>query len=333
MKRIGKVFLLLLVAEIIAVSSTIIVNAQKAVSSDPNPLPATKVVEDNSIQNYKKISSLPEEKRRDFFIAASAAQKAGLWRIHLALAVTKHPTLNKDQRAILMEIAPLLTNESFEKPSDNNSSKTALLQSIFQRSVAVFPRAFVAETFFRLGGSVEDIKLLEDFQSVSALLPSRKKAAFGDFSYKAQSDLWRLHLGMNLFYRSGSLNPAQKTIIFDLIEFAGPEIYEVVKIEPIRKTRIDEPMKAFAQRISGAFSSRQEEAEEIFFTLGSKAWKGDNPEVPEDLDDSGRLCQCSSILSMCGLFNSSCSGDNCYINPFCGIIYLMICDGVKCVAN
>lgn len=326
MKKTNRALFLLLVVGLLAVFPTITVNAQKAVSSDLKSVKITNA-EDNAIQSYIKISSLPEDKQRDFFIAASAEQKADLWKVHMALAITKRPNLNKDQRGIITEAASLLTAESFETPAANNSSKMALLQSLSQRARAVFPRADVAEMLFRLGGGANEIKILENFQAVAALSPTLKKETFGTFSHKTQSDVWRLHLALNLLYRS-DLNQAQKTIIFDLVEFASPEHYEIVKIESLRKTRLDEPLKVFMQRVAAAFG--KSDVEEIFFTLG-KATK-DDEEMLEDLVN-GNYCKCSTLISVCNLVDYTCSGDNCYINPFCGIIYLAICDGVKCVAN
>jgi hypothetical protein len=102
---------------------------------------------------------------------------------------------------------------------------------------------------------------LQVYEDISALPVPVRKSYFRGTSAANRSDLWKIHLALQLAKRP-DLNIEQKEIILAGISLATPELFEtpqdVAKIEPIQ---------AFKKRALEGFSKQQ--MAEIFFTLGS----------------------------------------------------------------
>jgi hypothetical protein len=72
------------------------------------------------LKMYYDISSLPLKNRKASFRNASANDKSGLWKTHLALFLVKRPELNEWQKAVILAAMSLVTPEYFAiQPTDS----------------------------------------------------------------------------------------------------------------------------------------------------------------------------------------------------------------------
>lgn len=309
---------------------------QKAVSTDVKTAQTTKAT-DNSLQNYINISSLAIAEQKKFFNTISAKERSDLWKVHFALFLVKHPDLSKEQRDVFLDTLSIFTPEIYKISPDSPNVKPETIQSLQNliiRAMPLFSKPEVAELFVNLGGGTTEIALLQKYQN--SLLSSLKdeRASFVKISAREKSDIWRLHLSLNLVSRD-KLITEQKNIILDFITFLSPAKYEISSESSNWENEVKNPVINFFQRMSSSFSKT--EIVEIFFILGdsSQSCSAMTSPTPTTTQLASRpICLCSSFLSECDIFGSNCGGNICYQLPLgCGPGSIFPCDRIHCVLN
>ncbi|CAN5686583.1 hypothetical protein BH24ACI2_BH24ACI2_09660 [soil metagenome] len=180
--------------------------AQEKLSVDKNQ--SQKVnAKNNVLQSYIEISSLPMNERRKFFNDLSAGDKANLFKLHLALQFVKRPNLSNEQKDLILQTIPTLSFESYEKANSEAIAKTRQEASLLQQKARViFSKQEGFEIFANLGGDTTEIDLLQKYQDISTLSLSKRKDVFRKVLAKDKSNLWKVHLALNLATRSGLSN-------------------------------------------------------------------------------------------------------------------------------
>ncbi len=264
-KRVLHLVLLFLI--VLANSITLSVHAQKAGATNGAQAQRTNV-ERASLNRYRELAELPVAERREAFIQASAAEKSGLWRVHLALSLASRPELSSEQRDVILEAISLATPELFNITSENPLWKSQVdepLKSLMQRALKAYPKKEAAAIFAQIGDDKAELTLLQKHRDISSLSLAERKELFEKLSSKEKSDLWRFHLALYLAYHS-NLNREQRKVILDGMALATPELFSVSPDNPLWKTQVDKPLQLLNQRALAVFS--KSEGAEIFNALG-----------------------------------------------------------------
>lgn len=152
-KKIHRLPLLLLAAGLF-VTMMLSINTQESALAN-NTQSQSFTAEGHLLQRYKDISALSMSKRKDLFRRASADDKSGLWKVHLALYLAGHPELTKEQKNIVLEAMALARPELFEISEGDFAWSTKVnkpLKSFKKRALDVFSKEEGAEIFAKLGG-------------------------------------------------------------------------------------------------------------------------------------------------------------------------------------
>lgn len=251
--------------------------------------------------------------------ALSATERSYIWRLHLGLFLAQNPGLSKDQRTVVIETLQLATPQTFETPQPNNpvwrSQVLEPVENLRRRGLQVFSSAEIAQIFAEVGGA-QDVEMLEKYTQYSQLDRGARKTRFNQISPKEKSDLFRVHLGLNLA-RHPEWTDDQRSIVLEAIEIVSPELYQIPKDKNWTRL-VDEPIRLFAQRTLLLFSKA--EAAALFAELG-----GDEPQAHHaKLSQSN--CSCSHQSDYCSRF---CFSTNCTVLTWgCGTMMLYACDGV-----
>jgi hypothetical protein len=122
---------------------------------------ATQQSEQEIVRKYYDLSSLPLKGRRAAFKIASAGDKCGLWRTHLAFSLINHPEFNEWQKEIILAGMLVATPEYFDVPSNSPDWKLKVREPsrALERQIAVaFSREDAASIFATLGDNIEAAK-------------------------------------------------------------------------------------------------------------------------------------------------------------------------------
>lgn len=288
--------------------------------------------ENGVLQNYINISSLSMNERKKFFSNLSAKEKANLFKLHLALQFVKRPNLAKNQSDLILESISIATPDAYDKNNPEKLEKSWQGgEMIGQNAKALFSQQEFFEIFAAPGGETTEINLLQKYQEISALSALEMKETFKKFSAKDKSDLWRVHLALNLAKQS-ELNSRQRGIILEIIAFATPELYELARDSSEWTVKMKATVQLFTSRALEAFS--KDKIAEIFINFGGKnpclrdSIAGEGVKLADDL-----LCNCSRQWADCPqpLY---CMG-TCLVPPGggeCGFMGWYICNG-KCLED
>jgi hypothetical protein len=107
----------------------------------------------------------------------------------------------------------------------------------------------------------DSLRLYED---ISALPLALRKGYFRSTSATNRSDLWKIHLALQLA-KQPDLNSAQQGIILEAIALATPELFNTSR--DAARAATSEAVQSLRKRAPEVFSKRQ--MAEIFFTLGN----------------------------------------------------------------
>ncbi|HEX8249755.1 MAG TPA: bacteriocin fulvocin C-related protein [Pyrinomonadaceae bacterium] len=308
------------------------INAQKAVSSDSKTA-RINIEEDDALQTYVKISSLPPAQQKKSFSEASAAEKSRFWKIHFALFLLKHPDLNERQREVFLETASSAKPETYRTPAADASGnpkpeKIQTMQMLLVNATSVFSKQEVGELLFNPGAGTGEIEILQKYQKISELSLSRRKQMFANFSAKEKSELWKLHIALNLVERD-ELTKDQKFFLISAASSINPEIFQISPKDSLWKAKVAEPLRQMTASVFEVFS--KETGKEIFFELGGKS--KESAAAEEDnlaprckcyigyadacpYTDGGTclpVSACEKSTSGCGiLWDFPCNGSGCY---------------------
>lgn len=130
--------------------------------------PQKVIAEDNLLQNYIKISSLPMNKKSGVFSDLSAEDKAALFKLHLALQFVKRQNLTKHQKDIILQSISTVSSDTYNKTKDRKNTEMSA-QTLQARATSIFSQREAFEIFASLGGNEEDVGMLRKYQIFSDL--------------------------------------------------------------------------------------------------------------------------------------------------------------------
>lgn len=116
-----------------------------------------------------------------------------------------------------------------------------------------------------MASTYETSGLLQKYKEISGLPMADRRDFFRSSSAREKSDLWRLHLALQLVRRP-ELNPGQVRIILDAISLSSSELFAATNDAPPGKSKADEALKSLTQRALTAFPKN--EAAEVFANMG-----------------------------------------------------------------
>jgi hypothetical protein len=119
--------------------------------------------------------------------------------------------------------------------------------------------------FTPVASTYEAGELLQKYGEISALPMSDRRNFFRNCSARDKSNLWRVHLALQLVKRP-ELNGGQVRIILDAISLSSSEFFAATNGTPTEKTKADDALQSLTRRALGAF--RKNEAAEVFANMG-----------------------------------------------------------------
>lgn len=283
--------------------------------------------ENIGVQKYKEISVLSPNERKKFFSNISATERSDIQKIHYALFLVKHPNLNKEQRELVLKIISNTNSTLYEtnKNLSPNSDLIKFLQNINQQALKLFSKSDAIQLLYDLGGKQIDIDLLKKYEEVSVMSLEDTISSFAKLSPDEKSNLWRLHLTLQLI-KSTKLNSNQTEIILDFISFLSAEKYKLSKESSNWNSKVWKPTNNFVKRMKVSFT--QTDIAKIFFVLGDIE-KINSPLIQQV---SKPICMCSQHISLCDVLGSYCGGNICTWMPVgCGPGGILPCDRIHCI--
>jgi len=110
------------------------------------------------LKMYYDISALPLKNRKAAFRNASAKNKSGLWKTHLALFLARRPESNEQQKDVILSAMALATPAYFEVRSSDpawNERVQEPSRALEEQIVNAFSLADAAKIFAMLGDDAE----------------------------------------------------------------------------------------------------------------------------------------------------------------------------------
>lgn len=295
--------LMLLLTVALACSTAPIVRSQEPVQIQGTDK-GTSVVGQGYLQKYLNIAALALSERREAFIQATAVEKSALWRVHLALSLARLPELQAEQQRIILDSISLASPELFTITSENPAWRAKVdgpLQLLRQRALKAFPRNEAARILANISDDEVEVSLLRKYIGFSEQSLSHRKELFAKAGSMDRTDLWRVHLALNLACRP-SLNEAQREVLMNAMSLASPEFFSLSSENPLWKAQVDIPLQALNKRAVAVFSKN--EGGEIFGTLGTPEPGSLDGLEPEP--DPNQKCQCSHDSPEHPLLNFYC---------------------------
>lgn len=274
------------------------------------------------LQKYINLCAQAVPDRIQSMQALTATERSSVWRLHLGLFLARHPELTRDQQGIVIETLLWATPKMFGTPEPNNptwrSEVLEPVENLRRRGQQIFSREELVQVFAEVGGA-QDLQLLEKYTEFSRFDRDDRKTRFNQITPQDRSDLWRVHLGLNLA-RHAEWTDQQRSIVIEAIGIASPSLYKIPKDKNWTRL-VDEPIQLFSQRALLLFS--ETEADALFSDLGSDEPKGHHAK----LKATGN-CSCSQeSVWFCSY---GCNSSDCTILTWgCGTMGLYACNG-KC---
>ncbi|HMS40428.1 MAG TPA: bacteriocin fulvocin C-related protein [Pyrinomonadaceae bacterium] len=281
--------------------------------------PQISVKQKDVLQSYIDISSLPKDKRKEFFSNLSAEEKANLFKTHLALQFVKRPNLTTEQKELILETISFATPNVYDKNNKEKSRQNSDL--LGQKAKNLFSKQEFFEIFADLSGETTDISLLRKYQDISNLSTIKRKEVLRGISAYDKSNLWKFHFASYLI-KLPILTSKQMKLILDAVAFITPELYGLQRISSEWKIKVDEPAQLLTGRAFEVFT--KDEVTEIFANLGGK--------IPVTTENDGEslipVCHCSRQWLDC--YGIQSCGGLCSVPPGggeCGFGGLYDCNG------
>lgn len=298
---------------------TINISAQNKVSVDDSKSQSINETQ-KILQNYVNISSLPMKERPKRFSDLSAADKANLSKLHLALQLVKRPNLTKEQKDIIVEGISVISADTYNKNDRekvSESQKSLALIEVKAKSNFSGKEGF--EIFATLGGIQEDIDLLNKYQGVTKFEYSvERRFAFSKQSSQDKTDVVKIHLASQIAFRQ--LNKSQIEFISEMISRLTQEFYEAKEGSDQWSKKI-ELTNFVNEKVLDLF--KKADAVQIIASFGGKSGQ------PENTEQVG-LCSCSHSSDYCSWWieNGYCDGFVCQQYRGCGTFGGYQCTGL-----
>jgi len=306
-----------LVLHLAAFAAVSYLASQKTLSASD---PYAELQEHEILQRYVAVSDQPVSERLQLMQKLSAAEKSYLWRIHLAMYVTQHIDLNKDQQSVVVDALALATPQLFASPDPSDVTwPTRFLEPVDQlrqRSLSLFPRTEAAEIFATFGARPQEADSLRKYAALSEMGRADRKAAFAQMSAEDKSDLWHVHFALNLARHVGWTEP-QRAVVLEAISFVTPRLYQIPRDERWTEV-VDRPVRLLVDKALLVFT--RPEAAGLFAELGGKLPVAHHSNRRETV-----TCTCSRSSDWC---TYDCWSDNCTSTWGCGTLGLYRCDGL-----
>lgn len=308
---------MLLVVGLIS-SLTFNIAAQNKVWAEDNQTPKT-IGADDVLKNYIDISSLPINKRPQAFSKFSAEDKSNIFKFHLAVQFAKRPNLTNDQKDLILQSISFLSADNYDKTKDRTATKM-YSQNFEARISSVFDKKEGFEIFASLGGDVEDLNLIQNYQAINVGDLANRQEVFGRSTPLNKSDFWRIRFLYYLATRS-DLNLEQKSLLIEAASYINKDLYiNKDKSELAYKQKMLMPL---IEKITKAFPDRKDQT--IFLFMRDDYAPAEEP--------GAARCHClkDSWFSGCGITSTCGKGNACDDNPdngtHCGFAGLWACDG------
>jgi hypothetical protein len=276
------------------------------------------------LQKFVDVSALPMQDRIRLMQSLSPHDRSFLWRVHLALYITQRPNLTKDQQNVVLDTLAFASPQLFTAPNPSDPGWRAKvheqLDQLRRRGLQLFDKDEAAEIFAMVGQRQQEADALRKYLSLSELKRTDRKAMFARMSAQEKSDLWRVHLALNMAQHS-EWNEQQRSIVLEAAAMASAKLYEIPR-GPQWTTLVDEPVRVLMQRALLAFGKN--EAAGVFVELGGSEPSAHHMAKPTA---SPSPCDCSHESDWCSSYD--CYSDNCKSSrDGCGFLGFYPCDGL-----
>ena len=292
-------------------------NAQKPATTDKSDDVA---IEQESLRKYMDLSILPVSQRRTVFKTLSPQHKSKLWKISMALYLTKRPELGKAQQEFILDAMALATPELFDIPQDDATKKVKAeesLQLLSARAFEIFSKTEATEILATLGGGEKELVLLKKYADVSRLPLPQRRSLFRSSTSEEKCYLWRTHITLYLANHP-DLKKAQGEFILQTLELTKIDLFEVANSDPNWKVKVEKPLQLLFEHALEVFSKK--EARELFAQLGNNT---SSPNLAHSKPAQIPDCECSYIVDTC---STKCFGNGCtQAESGCGPFWLLAC--------
>ena len=229
-----------------------------AVNSEASQKPAAAGI----IQRYVDISALPMPEKQKFMRGnVSAEEKALLMRFHLAFQLVKRPDLTTEQKNLIDDSLSIIKIDTYGHPEDVQPE----IITLAPRIKAAFPGREGFEIFGNIGGTKEDVAILQKYEDLTPLTSLQRKVVFREATAQEKLGLWRVHVA---FYMANhfELTALQKGFISDFLAFMTLEVFELSPRDPQWGSKIGKPLDILTDKVLQAFS--KDEAANLVTRLG-----------------------------------------------------------------
>ncbi len=300
---------------------TINISAQNKVWTENNQLQKSNP-EIILLQKYIEMSALPSGKKQKFFSDVSNKEKAGIFKLHLALQFIKRPELTKEQRAAISEALLMVSPDTYDKSNLENNARTERNKMEFENKLAVvFSQNEAFEIFANLGNAKEEVPILQKYLDV-VLLPSmlQRRKSFRESFPTDKSNTIKAQ--MAYYLATYKLTKVQQDFLLDAILLAVPDAFSNPNDKSESRTDAKKALDFHGEKALKLFS--QDEVYKMFMSIGSKGitispdWI--DPGGPPTEEDCGcvwlcgpcMVCKkggCAETTSGCGIWlDSACTG-------------------------
>lgn len=315
----------LLIFSVLAAATSAII--AQTVSKDSQPQKAD--AQESFLQRFLEMSALPSGKRQRFFSDSSNDEKAGFFKLHLALQFIKRPNLTKEQREVISEAVSKVSPDTYDKSNPDKRAKAEKSAMELQsKALGVFAPNEAYEIFASLGGEKDDVALLQKYLDVVSLPTMlKRRKAFRESLPTDKSNLIKAQMAYYLATYEGGKE--RQGFLLEAITLAVPDAFSSPNGKDEGRTKAKLSLEPLRDKANKLFSER--EIFTIFMSLGTEekiSTKNtnatqltiDDPPPAESLEDCGCVWWCSpchycksggckETTSGCGFFlDSSCTG-------------------------
>lgn len=266
-------------------------------------LPTTVSVGNKAFENYIKVMSLPSGKRQKAFSDLSNEDKAGLYKVKLALQFIKNHDLRKEQKDLILDTISNISAETYS----NSEAAEKEANDLQEKALAVFPADQAYNIFATINGDTTyEIGILNKYETtISFPKMGARRTYFRNSSLIEKSEIWRTQMVFHL--ATSKLNKAQQNLILEIIYLSTPKAFELPEVENGVKNLDAIALDALETKAFELFS--KEEVFALFMSFGSHKIL---PIPPKEKDSQNELVDSSCDCNWwCGALCVFCEGTSC----------------------
>lgn len=287
----------------------------KQCSGEKFVMPASIAVGNEALVNFIKVMSLPGGERQKTFSDIPNEEKANVYRVKLALELTKRSNLSKEQRDLILETISAISSDTYNKENPESAAKAEKqAEDLEQKAVSIFPPAEVFSIFVGMNGDKSaDVDFLKRYEEKLALPMNVRRKTMREATSAEQSDFWKAQMVYHL--ATAKLSKVQFEFIAKTIPLLTVNAFESPKVSGQTENEEMKTIKSLEPKILELFSEK--EAFAIFMSFGiHKAVPADPNLIPpgplycqcRNWCDYDQLCgpeDCIRTEKGCGLFGQS----------------------------